>query len=60
MRSPEAVLREGESEDWDETVTKPSAGPQTRCTKHFGQNATKLSIWILSKLYLITVNFVIT
>lgn len=51
---PEAVLKEGESEDWDTTVTKPYAGPQMRSTKHFGQNATKPSIWFLSKLHMIT------
>lgn len=60
MSSPEAVLKEGESEDWDTTVTKPSAGPQMRSTKHFGQNATKPSICVLSKLHMITFNFVIT
>lgn len=60
MSSPEAVPKEGESEDWDTTVTKPCAGPQMRSTKHFGQNATKPSIWVLSKLPIITLNFVIT
>lgn len=54
MSSPEAVPKEGESEDWDTTVTKPCAGPQMRSTKHFGQNATKPSIWVLSKLHMIT------
>lgn len=60
MRSPEAVLREGDSEDWDKTGTKPCAGPRMRETKHFGQNATKSSIWFLRKLLLITYNFKIT
>lgn len=54
MSSPEAVLKEGESEDWDTTVTKPCAGPQMRSTKPFGQHATKPSIWVLSKLHMIT------
>lgn len=60
MSSPEAVPKEGESEDWYTTVTKPSTGPQMRGKKHFGQNAAKPNIWVLSRLQIVTFNFEIT
>lgn len=39
--SPGAILKEGESEDWDRTVTKPKAGLRMRSTLQFWKNSTE-------------------